>query len=248
MSHKSGRARSSGDGPGRPPAPVDVVFFPKRATAPAAAEITTEEIHTERLDTAVEERVTDPGAPDLHERPTEREMRAVQVALMTPQEPPAAIGGLADPASTLAYHRVRLRELVATTPPDRPLSDLADLSLFGHSLLEQGRVEEARVVFEGIVAREPPEAFPYAMLGAVYLAQGDDARAIALFEAALHVDPRDPASRVHRAELRLRRGDRTGAHKDLSAVVAADPDAREPMTARARELLGPLSRRAARPR
>jgi hypothetical protein len=243
-------ARSSGTAP---PRPIEIVYFPKRARRPVEGDAHTEEIHTERVDnerfqTVVEERTTDIGEMPPDRNTTERELRAVDLQLMTPDSVPASTGHLEDPRATLAYHRARLREMVATTPPDRPLSDTADLSLFAHSLLEQGRLGEARVVFEGIVAREPNMAFPYAMLGSVYLAQADDERALALFEAALRIDPEDPCARLHRAELRLKSGENSLAMKDLDKVLAADPEQVEEITGRAETLRQQLPKKASKKR
>ncbi len=247
MAGKGARA-----GKGHTPRPIEIVHFPKRgARVPDVDPLVTEEIHTERVerdsrDTLVEERTTDVGGPALDQHTTERELRTLDLQLLTPQESLAALGHLEHPAATLAYHRARLREMVATTPPDRPLSDTADLSLFAHSLLEQGRLAEARVVFEGIVAREPDVAFPYSMLGSVFLAVGDDERALALFEAALQIDAHDPAARLHRAEVRLRKGEATQALRDLDDIVARDPDAREELTLRAQALKKALPKKAPR--
>jgi len=96
-------------------------------------------------------------------------------------------------------------------------------------------------VFESIVAREPEEAFPYSMLGSLYLAQGDDARSLALFEAALVIDERDLSARVGRAEVRLKRGERCAAWFDLQLAARADPAGSDPFARRARRILDLLS-------
>src|SRR5579863_3682711 len=138
MTIKSGRSSKR-----HPSRPIEIVYFPKRYRPLGAEPVSTEEIHTERVDrdrlAGVEN--TDPRRelPYFEQATTEREIRVVDLQLMTPEEAPAALGMLEDPGATLSYHRSRLREMVATTPPDRPLSDTADLSLFAHSLLEQGR-------------------------------------------------------------------------------------------------------------
>ncbi|MGI5863538.1 MAG: tetratricopeptide repeat protein [Myxococcales bacterium] len=134
----------------------------------------------------------------------------------------------------LEYHRRRLQGLSARPQRD---SSLADRALFGHALFASGRVREAQLVFENIVACEPEEAFAYTMLGAIYLAQGDDARALALYEAALALDPRDLAALVGRSEIRLRRGQPDAALGDLERAIAADPSGRDPFSQRARALM-----------
>jgi Tfp pilus assembly protein PilF len=75
------------------------------------------------------------------------------------------------------------------------------------------------------------------MLGAIFLAQDDDAKALALFDAALHMDKNDLAALVGRGEIRLRKGQPQAALSDLERAIAADPSARDPFSERARALL-----------
>src|SRR4051812_43531087 len=48
---------------------------------------------------------------------------------------------------------------------------IAEVCLFGHHLFEAGRVQEAKVVFEGVVGLGVEDAFPHTMLGTIYLAR-----------------------------------------------------------------------------
>ncbi len=113
---------------------------------------------------------------------------------------------------------------------------VAEVSLFGHRLFEEGRLDEARGVFEGLVSLGVEEAFPHTMLGTVYLALGDQTRALALFEAALALDPADLAARVYRGEIRLNRGRFRLAVEDLRRAVNSGA-AEDPFVDRARRLL-----------
>ena len=130
----------------------------------------------------------------------------------------------------LAYHRAKIEKLLRG---DRRALEgldahaLAEVAVFGHGLYEAGRLNEARVVFEGLVAMDPAEAFPYTVLGAIFLAQHDLHRALALFEAALELDGDDVAALVYRGEIRLRLGQRTRAVQDLKRALAIDPDGPE---------------------
>jgi predicted Zn-dependent protease len=144
-----------------------------------------------------------------------------------------------DPA--LRYHVQKLDELLRAPSPTEPLRsmsrhELAEMSLFGHQLFETGRLDEARVVFEGLVGLDLADAFPHTMLGTVYLAMGRTDRAAALFEAALGLDPEDLAARVYQAELRLSLGEVRPAVRALEAVVAQGP-AEDPFVNRAARLL-----------
>ncbi len=137
-------------------------------------------------------------------------------------------------AQALEYHRLMLQALAARA--DARSRELIDRAIFGHTLFARGRMREAQVVFESIVAGEPDEAFPYTMLGAIYLAQGDDGRALALFDAALTMDPADPAALVNRAEIRLRRSQPKLALKDLERAITGGRTGPAPFLPRAQAL------------
>ncbi len=144
-----------------------------------------------------------------------------------------------DPA--LRYHVRKLDELLSAPSPVEPLRqmsrhELAEMSLFGHQLFESGRLDEARVVFEGLVGLDVADAFPHTMLGTVYLAMGRPDRAAALFDAALAIDRDDLAARVYRAELRLQAGEGRRALQTLHSVVEDGPPG-DPFVERAKRLL-----------
>jgi tetratricopeptide (TPR) repeat protein len=142
----------------------------------------------------------------------------------------------------LTYHRSKLEKLLrgdrrALEGLDQ--NEMLAISTFGHRLYEEGRLNEARVVFEGLVAMEPHEAFPYTVLGAIFMAQHDLHRALALFEAALEFDPEDPAALCYRGEIRLEMGQRSKGLADLRLAIELDSDA-SPFAQRARSTLDSL--------
>ena len=110
------------------------------------------------------------------------------------------------------------------------------MSLFGHQLFEMGKTEEARVVFEGLVSLEVGEAFPYTMLGTIYLALEDPDRALVLFEAALRIDRDDLAALVYRGEIQLSRKRLRAAREDLERALKLGVK-EDPFVARAAKLL-----------
>ena len=113
---------------------------------------------------------------------------------------------------------------------------VAEMALFGHRLFEQGKLREAKIVFEGIVELAVEDAFPHTMLGIIYLSSGDAARALALFEAALALDPGDVAARVYRAEIRLKCGKVRQALEELGKIARECPKD-DPFAERARKLI-----------
>lgn len=131
-----------------------------------------------------------------------------------------------DPA--LRYHMQKLKDLFSGAAGAESLRSLtrrqlAEMAMFGHQLFESGRLDEARVVFEGLVALGSPDAFPHTMLGTVYLALGKQDRATALFEAALGIDPSDLAARVYRSEIRINAGQTKQALSELGKVISEGP-------------------------
>src|SRR5581483_5912148 len=114
--------------------------------------------------------------------------------------------------------------------------EAADLAAFGHELFELGRFEDARQIFEKLVSRNARDGFAHTMLGTVYLALNAHDRALALFQAALKIDPDDLAALVYRGEIRLNRGKVKSAIGDLSRAVTLAP-AVDPFVERAKRLL-----------
>lgn len=178
---------------GRRPGPVPVYYFVKGAKArPKHARTQTLTLPELEL-AALREVTTDPGvvSPPCKPRPNKKPSTRSKKAGPPAKRPPAALNA----------------------------QQVADLSLLGHQLFELGRLEEARVVFEGLVGQEIRDAFPHTMLGTIYLSQGDQDRALALFEAALQLDRTDLAALVYRAEIRLGRGKVRLAQEDLSRAL-----------------------------
>jgi hypothetical protein len=139
------------------------------------------------------------------------------------------------------YNAERVGRLLKGKQPGQPFppltdADVMELACFGRALFERGRLPDARLVLEGLVASGVMEAFPYSMLGTVYLAQRDLNRALALFEAALALSPQDVAAHVYRGEIRLRQGKVEQAVGDFKyALSHGDPE--DPFTRRADQLL-----------
>ncbi|MHB8877165.1 MAG: tetratricopeptide repeat protein [Myxococcaceae bacterium] len=162
----------------------------------------------------------------------DKKRRAVGRRKSTPVDRPPAAPAQAAPSAAAA------KAAPAKMSPEE--------ALFGHQLFEMGRLEEARVVFEGLVGTEPKDAFPYTMLGTIYLALGDQARALALFEAALQIDTDEIAALVYRGEIRLNQGKLKPAMVDLNRAVQLGLGD-DPFVDRARRLIRMAQDRARQP-
>jgi Flp pilus assembly protein TadD len=92
----------------------------------------------------------------------------------------------------------------------------------GCDLAAAGRLEEARTVFEGLVAMNPKDSAARAALGTVYQKLGRLQDASSEYSAAICSDAKNPVALANRGELRLKSGDRQG-FTDLAQAVEADP-------------------------
>ncbi len=114
-----------------------------------------------------------------------------------------------------------------------------------YGLLNSGKLEEARVIYRGLVAADPTDSVFRCHLGAAELRLGRAAEAEVEFDAALRFNRANVDALSGRGEARLRLGRIVEAVEDLRAAVELDPTARRPSTIRARALLVSL-RQAAR--
>jgi tetratricopeptide (TPR) repeat protein len=115
-------------------------------------------------------------------------------------------------------------------------AEMVAMAVIGFSLYEQGRYEEAEVVFRGLCALDPSEAYYETVLGAVFLAREDLDSAEACFNRAIQLDEKDIAPYVNRGELYLRKGRVIEAAYDFKSAVDLDPDRQNPLSQRARLL------------
>jgi Flp pilus assembly protein TadD len=106
----------------------------------------------------------------------------------------------------------------------------------GCDLAAAGRLEEARILFEGLVEGNPKDAAARAALGTVYQKLGRLEEAVAEYSAALEREPGNPVALANRGEVYLRRGERQG-FTDLANAVEADPHGETVAGRRARALV-----------
>ena len=113
------------------------------------------------------------------------------------------------------------------------------IALIGCDFAASGQLDEARIVFEGLVAANPHDAHALAALGTVLQKLGRSAEAEARYLAALKVDPQNTAALTNLGELQARTGRDGRPH--LEAAAKADPQGNTPAGRRARLLLQALA-------
>jgi Flp pilus assembly protein TadD len=144
-----------------------------------------------------------------------------------------------EPMSANAMQSVRtIAEIVGFT-----FEDARAVAEIGVDLAAVGMLEEARILFEGLVEMNPKDAAAKAALGTVYQKQGRLKDAMVEYDAAIVIDETQPIALANRGELRLRQNDRGGLD-DLVAATRGDPSGITSGGRRARALLTALAQAA----
>jgi tetratricopeptide (TPR) repeat protein len=125
--------------------------------------------------------------------------------------------------------------------------ELYGISTQGYTLLMSGKLEPARVIFEGLIALDPRNDYYYRALGFLYHRLGDADRAVRQFGYAIQVQPRDLISYVNRAEIQMQLKNYPKAEEDLRRVIQlAQDNLEEPMVRKAHAMLQMIPRTRAR--
>lgn len=113
----------------------------------------------------------------------------------------------------------------------------------GYFFLMQGKNQEARTLFEGLVAIDPRNDYYYRALGVIFHKLGDAERATRQFGYAIKVNPRSPAAYVNRAEVFITQDRWPEATQDLQRAIGSCGRRDQALARKARALLGVVSRR-----
>lgn len=97
--------------------------------------------------------------------------------------------------------------------------EMQAISQAGYFYLMQGKNDEARVLFEGLIAVDPGNDFYYRALGVAFQKMGDDERALKQFSYAVQINPGSPYSYVNWAEILISRGEPQQAEPKLRLAL-----------------------------
>jgi len=142
---------------------------------------------------------------------------------------------------------ITLAQLEGYTAED--MYSIADL---GYDLLEEGQLEEAQKIFEGLSVYNPFDPYFRGMLGTVYQRQGKLDDAMHQYECAVDLNPEDTTSWANAGEVMLERSVQLQEEgkKDVSEnmfreaigalkrAIELDPEGEDPSSLRARALIG----------
>jgi tetratricopeptide (TPR) repeat protein len=113
----------------------------------------------------------------------------------------------------------------------------AAILLAGHTLFNEGRLDEAKQLFEGLAGLDAKNPYIHGILGAIHQKQGNDEVAIARYTKALSIYGKDINSLTNRGELYLKHGKFQESANDLKRAIDLDPDKKHPAANRARLLV-----------
>lgn len=120
--------------------------------------------------------------------------------------------------------------------------ELYSIAKTGYFLFYQGKVAEARTVFQGLYAINPLDSYFAKALGVVEMAAGNPVGAVAAYDVALKIAPQDAGAYLGRAEVKLLQGQKAQAVDDLrKAQQYSETESQENQKAGA--LLKSLSRK-----
>lgn len=128
--------------------------------------------------------------------------------------------------------RVTLKQIVGLSE-----EELYALASQGYFLFLQGKTEPARVIFEGLVAIDPRNAYYYRALGAIYWRLKEPAKAIKQFTYAIRVAPREISSYINRAEIHVATQKFEDARSDLEFALGNAGAADNALISKARAIL-----------
>ncbi len=116
-------------------------------------------------------------------------------------------------------------------------NEIDSIAVIGFQAYEQGRVEEAETVFEGLSALDGNLYYGPAGLGAIRLSQGRLDEAEEFLQEALKRNPDDPTVRANLGETILRQGRLGEAAEQFQKALELDPEMRDGGVNRARAIL-----------
>lgn len=107
----------------------------------------------------------------------------------------------------------------------------------GGMYYNQGDLEKARTVFEGLVAMDPFSSDAHSALGALLTRVMEDSQALVHLNRAIELNDKEISAYVNRAEVQIRLQKGEAAIADLKRAIALDPNEEDPAANRARAMV-----------
>lgn len=116
-------------------------------------------------------------------------------------------------------------------------TEFREMGNVGAMYYQQGNLEKARTIFEGLVELDPKSADAHSALGALLTLQQQDDAAVEHLQKAVQLKPEQIAPYVNLGEIFIRRQKLEEAVANLKKAIELDPDERDPGANRARAMV-----------
>ena len=139
------------------------------------------------------------------------------------------------PSSTyqkLLLEEASLNEYIGLDPAELTAAATLAANLYG-----QGRIAEARTIFEGLTALDRDFYLGYAGLGAIELVEGHLDSALSNLTRAADLNPGDASVQTNLGEALLQRAEFSRACQCFERALALDPTCEDPGANRARAII-----------
>lgn len=115
--------------------------------------------------------------------------------------------------------------------------EFREMGEIGAMYYEQGNLEKAQTIFEGLVEIDPNSVDAHSALGALFTRLQQDDNALTHLNRVLELDDQQIAAHVNRAEVYLRKQQMEQAVADLKRAIELDPEENDPGANRARAMV-----------
>ncbi len=132
----------------------------------------------------------------------------------------------------LALGEITIAEAVGISPKEQ-----YEIAERGYQLFSSGKLDEAKVIYAGLVAASPYDSVFHCHLGAVLYRLGDVDQAFLEYDAAIRYNLANVDALAGRGEIHFERGEIEQGIKDLQRAVELDEEGVHPASIRARALL-----------
>ncbi|MBI5496263.1 MAG: hypothetical protein HY904_14670 [Deltaproteobacteria bacterium] len=147
----------------------------------------------------------------------------------------------AGPAKTVAYDPALIEGFIMGRITLGELEGIGkdiqyEMAKKGYAVLNQGRLEQAKVIFKGLLALDPYDSYFHTAHASCLQREGNYDEAEHAYTIALKFNPYNSAAYANRGEIRFQQGKVFEAAEDLKQAIVNDPKAKDPATVRARAL------------
>lgn len=141
-------------------------------------------------------------------------------------------------ATTVAWHPARLQQFIRgqiTLAELQGVSkkELHKIAELGHRFLSEGKLDNAKKIFEGLVALDPYDDYAYTALGAIAERRGELEEALELYARAIALQPTSSVAHARRGEVLVQLGRSREAGRELLRALELEGEVRAAQRAKA---------------